>query len=1104
MTSDYRKFTLDGNEIIVTDEQYKIITAPTDTDMLVLACAGSGKSTTMICRTKYLIDHDVDPTRIMLTTFNVDASESLRRKLRGLFEDVPKITVGTLDSIAFRLYKRYFQKDYFVGVSEYATELLKYLESDDGSNITSKYDVVIFDEFQDINEIQYNIIKKFYDAGVKIILIGDDAQNIYQWRGSDVKYILNAKTFFPTIQTYNLSMNYRSSLEVVNFASAVIRNNKDQIVKSMLSYHGPMKVFPQIYHYYSYAQQSKDIIRDISVLIKNDIKPDSIAILSRTNYPIKNMEEEIEKYNKTTNNTIKYVSLITNTSCDTKPKITDGCVTLTTIHKAKGLEWEYVYFISCDDETIPSSLDTIGIQEERRLFYVAATRAKKYLKITFTRKTISRFIAEIDRKLYYFPGTKQEYFKYSDRRSHLPPTELDKLVCMIQENDIDMLRRENIIPSIKPNSTKVHDGHGYDSTIDDNYLHSDFNNFTSRVIVRTIGTLQNNESCCNDVYANILSNSITVPREMYNSYSKYIGQILIALPILHRTDSDMVLLQRIGNVDQADTSNVISVVRKMLVTRDLCGEAEPLVVPQNYIPTEFMRDLKNHYIEYKNIANKLETLMNSVYIISLCENICDHRRRLMHMGFQHHNGNVISKNSVYELFMKNITGMYGHILQKYIPQIINDKLSCNILARSGANNIDAVIKIFDKTKNKVIDIRCSTEESCKLEWFVESLGQVALLREKKHIVNEIEIYNPLTGITHNFDVTCWNKDTQLLKALDHIRTTREMRNSHDVTKKSIEAVVKEDSPLINIPKGDALYDDIGVINEMIRNIGPIKIPSNTLGEATKSITQITHDYTRQKECESQLCSLVDKYSDKLTELKKNYEQQVIVQNEMQRCVGEMKLLVEVCSNRNKIPYYIVFDTETTGLPFTKKSPEVNLKAYDKSRILQLSWAIYDKCGSLINIKDYIIKPVGYHVSATHIHGITERIASNGHNISVVMKEFQTDMNKVDYLLGHNVMFDVNILKSEMLRKNNKEFIDILNKKNVICTMKLELYSEAFTECQTLQKLAKGEKRKKYPKQSELYKTLLEKPMENAHNAKYDTLNLGDIVREMRKKEILVF
>ena len=159
------------------------------------------------------------------------------------------------------------------------------------------------------------------------------------------------------------------------------------------------------YHYSNEEEQAKYTLAYIIRYVKNKIPQEQIAVLSRNNYSIKYVEEEIEKYNlksnlkseKNNDFSINYVALICDDTCDTKPKIMKNHITLTTIHKAKGLEWDVVFVLNCNDDKFPSETTQLKMQEDRRLFYVAATRAKRYLNFSFTTKPISRFIGELDK-----------------------------------------------------------------------------------------------------------------------------------------------------------------------------------------------------------------------------------------------------------------------------------------------------------------------------------------------------------------------------------------------------------------------------------------------------------------------------------------------------------------------------------------------------------------------------------------------------------------------------------------------------------------------------------------------------------------------------------
>lgn len=173
--------------------------------------------------------------------------------------------------------------------------------------------------------------------------------------------------------------------------------------------------------------------------------------------------------------------------------------------------------------------------------------------------------------------------------------------------------------------------------------------------------------------------------------------------------------------------------------------------------------------------------------------------------------------------------------------------------------------------------------------------------------------------------------------------------------------------------------------------------------------------------------------------------------------------------------YLIFDTETTGLPKNWNAPMDDLDNWP--RMVQLSWQTHDEQGKLIEAKNYIVKPEGYTIpfNSEKIHGIsTERAEKEGYDLEEVLKTFDEDVQKVQYLVGHNVGFDVNIVGSEFIRKDVSQYV---------------------TERQTLDTMwgsvdfcrlpgGRGGKSKP-PKLSELHEILFGEPFEDAHNAAAD-------------------
>src|SRR5688500_11568331 len=114
--------------------------------------------------------------------------------------------------------------------------------------------------------------------------------------------------------------------------------------------------------------------------------------------------------------------------------------------------------------------------------------------------------------------------------------------------------------------------------------------------------------------------------------------------------------------------------------------------------------------------------------------------------------------------------------------------------------------------------------------------------------------------------------------------------------------------------------------------------------------------------------------------------------------------------------YLIFDTETTGIPHNKTAPISELDNWP--RVVQLAWQLHDSKGRLLSQHNYIIKPDGFNIpyKAEQVHGIsTKRALEEGHDFSKVLTLFNTDLEKTSLLVGHNIEFDISILGAEFLR-----------------------------------------------------------------------------------------
>lgn len=199
--------------------------------------------------------------------------------------------------------------------------------------------------------------------------------------------------------------------------------------------------------------------------------------------------------------------------------------------------------------------------------------------------------------------------------------------------------------------------------------------------------------------------------------------------------------------------------------------------------------------------------------------------------------------------------------------------------------------------------------------------------------------------------------------------------------------------------------------------------------------------------------------------------------------------------------FLVFDTETTGLPKTKFISPFRINLWP--HIVQFSYIIYDSLSNdIIESKDYIVRlneNIVISEEAVKIHGITNKKTKNGVPINKIIKEFILQLKNVDMIIGHNINFDINMVKIELLRLinnitpqeqespleiNYKYYLHyLINYKNISCTLKESI---EFCNIQTID--AKwGNSYLKYPKLIELHEKLFNNSPNNLHNSFNDIL-----------------
>jgi DNA polymerase-3 subunit alpha len=174
--------------------------------------------------------------------------------------------------------------------------------------------------------------------------------------------------------------------------------------------------------------------------------------------------------------------------------------------------------------------------------------------------------------------------------------------------------------------------------------------------------------------------------------------------------------------------------------------------------------------------------------------------------------------------------------------------------------------------------------------------------------------------------------------------------------------------------------------------------------------------------------------------------------------------------------YLIFDTETTGIPHNKTAPITDLDNWP--RLVQLAWQLHDSHGKLISNHNYIVKPEGFDIpyKAEQIHGVsTKRALAEGHDLFTVLSTFIQDLSKTSLLVGHNIEFDINIIGAEFIRKSlaPEQFTN------------LDRIDTGIASTEFCQLTGGIGGRLKMPRLIELHQKLFGKDFGDAHDAAYD-------------------
>jgi DNA helicase-4 len=336
---------------------------------------------------KYLFSEEIVKIIHECKNYSLEPKDIAQKCRKEKNEDIKEFY--RLFYVIFLTYQNYLQNNNLSDFSDLIQDAISLFKSDKKylAHYQEKFSHILVDEFQDTNHSQIELLSLLVGNKNNLFVVGDDWQAIYGWRGGDVKYILNFKKTYRHSKTITLPYNYRSDGNIVYAANKCICKNKSQCRKKIKPFN-PRRVKIKVFKGGDEKENFKFIKKSILKLIGHGIMQKNIMILGRN---WKNVDLYLKKL----------------------PKVGFSDVQISTMHGAKGLESDIVFIVGLhkgrggfpcikDDNEILKVIKKTPfsqrLDEERRCFYVALTRAKKLLFLISEKGNESEFIKEIPKR----------------------------------------------------------------------------------------------------------------------------------------------------------------------------------------------------------------------------------------------------------------------------------------------------------------------------------------------------------------------------------------------------------------------------------------------------------------------------------------------------------------------------------------------------------------------------------------------------------------------------------------------------------------------------------------------------------------------------------
>ena len=197
---------------------------------------------------------------------------------------------------AYKSYEEYLASNNLVDFDDLLILPYKILNANERlcDEISRRYAYITVDEDQDTNDIQFKLLQKLCTAHENLVVVGDDDQSIYGWRGARIENILNFKDQFSNVKFIKLEQNYRSTDEILNAANELISHNKNRLGKNLTSMNGGGEKI-EILRSDEESIEAAKIAEAIKKLLSSGIAPSQMAVLYRVNALSRALEEGLNR-----------------------------------------------------------------------------------------------------------------------------------------------------------------------------------------------------------------------------------------------------------------------------------------------------------------------------------------------------------------------------------------------------------------------------------------------------------------------------------------------------------------------------------------------------------------------------------------------------------------------------------------------------------------------------------------------------------------------------------------------------------------------------------------------------------------------------------------